>query len=177
MTRFPSLLIAALMASLVGCASAPPSGPAGGATCADAVGRYIDSGKPGSGRSLSLGDVLGLDSDTFGPVPVNERAVIVRPGEGGKYVLAIVKTTPPDTIELFSVDARCEGGELRFETRSRYESSDGERVTRQQLRFRVMGDADGSLLVSRQLRERALGFLDLRPGGDPVEYYSFAPDR
>lgn len=163
--------------SLAACATPPDSPPGAGAGCASLVGRYADAGRPASGRLQALWEVLGLDPDTVDAVPLAERAIAIRSLDGPDHALAIVKTTPPDAIELWSVDARCADGELRFETRSRYESADGKSVTRQQLRFGLIADADGSLVVRRQMRERALGFLDLRPGGDPVEYFRFTPLR
>ena len=165
-------------AACVGPRAPPEAGgpvPAGG--CAATVGRYGDAGQGGTGREQPLAEILGLDPATVAAVPAAERAVEVRHVERDRYVLAIAKITPPDAIDLWDVGARCVDGELRFETRSRYESADGEHVTRQQLRFGLIADADGSLVVRRQLRERALGLLDLRRGGDPLDYFRFAPHQ
>ncbi|RYZ67182.1 MAG: hypothetical protein EOP08_03330 [Proteobacteria bacterium] len=181
----PLVLLPALAGALLAACGSLPSepfddGPAtitarnDGSGCQSMVARYLDRGTADSGKGETFDEVFGLDPDTVALVPVEERAVEVRHEAGEHYVLAVVKTTPPDIVDLFAVDAACEGDTLRFETRSRYESVDGVHVRRQQLRYTLIADADGTLVVRRQLRERALGLVDLKRGGDPLDTYRFA---
>lgn len=180
-----ALLLAALAGPVVtGCVSAPPEDARvdavgaidprnDGSGCQSLVARYADRGTGETGRSETLAEVLGLDPDTVAAVPAAERAIDLRHVAGDRYVLAIAKITPPDTVDLFAVDAGCERDELRFETRTRYESDDGVHVRRQQLRYVLIADADGTLVLRRQLRERALGLIEFRRGGDPLDTFRF----
>ena len=182
----PALVAAVAGAVLSACASVPPDELGGdaatpvaidarndGSGCQGIVARYVDRGASEAGRPAGLADVLNLDPDTVDSVPEGERVVEVRHVAGSGYVVAIAKSTPPDTVDLFAVDAECERDTLRFETRSRYESYDGVHVRRQQLRYTIIADADGTLVVRRQLRERALGLIDLKRGGDPLDTFRF----
>jgi hypothetical protein len=179
---FRLLIPLAATAVIASCASALPpdeaSGPsgAGGGGCEAAVGRFADAGTPNwSPRPQTLGELLDLDPSTFDPVPLAERAVEVRHVKGGEYVLGVTKTTPPDAIVLWEVPMRCEGDELRFQSAARYETGEDGKVARQQRRFSLIADADGSLVIRRQDRERTLGLFDFRRGGDPVEFLRFPP--
>ena len=163
-----------------GVAIAPGSDGAG---CRVLVGRYVDAGRPdtpdGRGpapvRTQTLTEVLGLDPSTGASVPVDERAVEVLHVAGDRYSLSIAKTTQPDAVSLWDTPAACSGSELQLQTASRYESADGVHVTRQKMKVTIYADADGTLVVRRALSERAIGLIDLRPGGNGnVERYRFA---
>ena len=97
---------------------------------------------------------------------------------GRGYGLGIERRdAPPTDTAVWEILARCDGGELRFETKASYRSADGSHVTRQQIRLVAYGDEDGTLIVERAFRQRALGLVDVRRGGQREQYFRFAPLR
>jgi len=176
----------ALTLLVTACASAPAPDLADtgdGAGCKALVGRYVDAARgqppegrpPETARAESLVDILGLDPSTGASVPRDERAVEVLHVVGDRYSLSLGKTTLPDAVSLWDTPARCIGTELQLQSASRYESTDGVHVTRQKMKVALYGDADSTLILRRTLSQRAIGLLDVRPGGGgDVELYRFA---
>ena len=175
----------ALPLLLCACASTPadPDDAAitgNGIGCAALVGRYVDAAQTESAegrwtdatRPEGLAEILGLDPDTGASVPLDERAVEILHVAGDRYSLSLGKMTAPDAVSLWDTPARCVGSGLQLQTASRYESTDGVHVTRQKMRVVLVGEGD-ALVLRRALSERAIGLLDLRPGGGNVERYRF----
>jgi hypothetical protein len=155
---------------------------ADGSGCRSLVGRYVDAAREeGAGartgdtvRTRTLGQVLDLDPSTGASVPDAERAVEVLQVAADRYSLSLSKTTLPDAVVVWDAAAQCVGDTLRLQSASRYQSSDGVHVTRQKLSVALYGDADSSLILRRDLRQRALGLIDLRSGGgQDIETWRF----
>ena len=181
-------VICGLILALAGCASSPPDEDApvttasDGSGCRALVGRYADAGRP-EGAAAREGDapprrtlsqVLELDPSTGASVPQDERAVEILHVAGARYSLSLAKTTQPDAIVLWDTPASCEGDVLRLPTVSRYESTDGVHATRLKMSISLYADADSSLILRRDQRERAVALIDIRRGGGKdVETFRF----
>lgn len=179
----PLIFLSFLPLAVAGCASSGGAADSA-ASCQGLVGRYADAGEPqvrdladptGRGpRSESLVELVDADLAELG-IPAEDRVLVVR-HVGTGYGLGIERRdAPPTDTAVWEILARCDGGELRFETKASYRSADGSHVTRQQIRLVAYGDEDGTLIVERAFRQRALGLVDVRRGGQREQYFRFAP--
>ncbi|MET0293027.1 MAG: hypothetical protein ABW136_11755 [Steroidobacteraceae bacterium] len=175
MNPFVRLLgIAVLPWILTGCAS---SGLAreGAPDCQALVGKYDDGGRiEGVESPESLASLLDLDTSLLEGSGNADWVVAVRRSSAGAYYLGIErKDAPPTDSAVWETPVRCVADELQFDTKARYQSPDGVRVTRQQLKLALYSDEDGTLILQREFKVRSLGLVDVRSGGPRAQYYRF----